>query len=66
LHGNWAPHLPWQSRLPGDLRVDACAALTEARHESALSLFAGYCRTLPTDDVIAELRQDARGRTVGQ
>ena len=36
---------------------DACATLTAERHESALSLFAGYCRTLTTDDVIAELRR---------
>ena len=38
---------------------DACATLTEERHESALLLFAGYCRTLTTDDVIAELRRDS-------
>jgi nicotinamidase-related amidase len=38
---------------------DACATLTEERHESALSLFAGYCRALTTDDVIAELRRDS-------
>jgi nicotinamidase-related amidase len=36
---------------------DACATLTEERHENALSLFAGYCRTLSTDEVIAELRR---------
>jgi nicotinamidase-related amidase len=36
---------------------DACATLTAARHESALSLFAGYCRILTTDEVIGELRQ---------
>lgn len=36
---------------------DACATLTAERHESALSLFAGYCRILTTDDVIDELRQ---------
>ena len=38
---------------------DACATLTAERHESALSLFAGYCRTLTTDDVIGELRRTA-------
>src|SRR5512132_424431 len=36
---------------------DACATLTAERHESALSLFAGYCRTLTTSDVIGELRR---------
>jgi len=36
---------------------DACATLTAERHESALSLFAGYCRTLTTNDVIGELRR---------
>jgi nicotinamidase-related amidase len=36
---------------------DACATLTAERHESALSLFAVYCRTLTTDDVIGELRR---------
>lgn len=36
---------------------DACATLTEERHENALSLFGGYCRTLTTDDVIGELRR---------
>ena len=36
---------------------DACATLTAERHESARSLFAGYCRILTTDDVINELRQ---------
>ena len=39
---------------------DACATLTAERHESALSLFAGYCRTLTIDDVIAELRRSDR------
>ena len=39
---------------------DACATLSAEQHESALSLFAGYCRTLTTDDVIAELRQASR------
>ncbi len=38
---------------------DACATLTAERHETALSLFAGYCRALTTDDVIAELRRDS-------
>jgi nicotinamidase-related amidase len=47
--------------------ADACATLTVERHESALSLFAGYCRILATDDVIGELaRAHARGPAVGQ
>jgi nicotinamidase-related amidase len=37
--------------------ADACATLTAERHESALSLFAGYCRTLTTDEAIGELRR---------
>jgi nicotinamidase-related amidase len=40
---------------------DACATLTAERHESALSLFAGYCRTLTTHDVIGELRRASHG-----
>jgi nicotinamidase-related amidase len=31
---------------------DACAAESEARHESALSCFKGYCRMLSTEDVV--------------
>jgi nicotinamidase-related amidase len=45
---------------------DACATLTDERHKNALFLFAGYCRALSTDDVIAELRRDASGRAAGQ
>jgi nicotinamidase-related amidase len=40
---------------------DACATLTEERHENALSQFAGYCRTLSTDDVIGELQRAPHG-----
>lgn len=36
---------------------DACASLTAERHESALSLFAGYCRTVSTDELVDELRR---------
>jgi len=36
---------------------DACGTLSEERHESALALFAGYCRLLTTDEVIGELRR---------
>jgi nicotinamidase-related amidase len=35
--------------------ADACATFSVQRHESALSLFAGYCRIVTTDDVIREL-----------
>ncbi|MGK2923694.1 MAG: cysteine hydrolase family protein [Methyloceanibacter sp.] len=31
---------------------DACAAETEARHAAALECFKGYCRMLPTEDVL--------------
>ena len=41
--------------------ADACATLTAERQESALSLFAGYCRTLTTDEAIGELRRASPG-----
>lgn len=41
--------------------ADACATLTAERHDSALALFAGYCRTLSTDAVIDELARSTRG-----
>ena len=34
---------------------DACATHTEARHINALKAFGGYCRTMTTDDIVAEL-----------
>ena len=34
---------------------DACATHTEARHTNALKAFGGYCRTMTTDDIVAEL-----------
>jgi len=37
--------------------TDACGTLTPERHENALSLFAGYCRTMTTEAVIDELRR---------
>lgn len=41
--------------------ADACASLSTDRHDTAVWLFAGYCRVLSTEDVIAELgrRPDA-------
>jgi nicotinamidase-related amidase len=39
---------------------DACASHSQRRHESALSLFAGYCRILTTNDLINELHGGAR------
>ncbi len=41
---------------------DACATYTEERHEWALRLFAGYCRTVTTDALIEELRTTSAGR----
>lgn len=38
---------------------DACATHTRDRHEAALGLFAGYCRTLATADLVAELEAGA-------
>jgi nicotinamidase-related amidase len=39
---------------------DACATHSEQRHESALSLFAGYCRIVTTTDLMKELYATAR------
>lgn len=37
--------------------ADACATLTAERHEAALSLFAGYCRILTTEQIMTELKR---------
>ena len=37
---------------------DACAAETDARHQSALTCFQGYCRMLGTDAVLGLLTRD--------
>ncbi len=43
---------------------DACATYSEQRHEAAVSLFAGYCRTTTTEAMVEELRAACRrGRT---
>jgi nicotinamidase-related amidase len=34
---------------------DACATHTQARHDNALRAFGGYCRTLTTDAMLAEI-----------
>lgn len=36
--------------------ADACASYSQERHEGALRLFAGYCRTTTTNAFIEELR----------
>jgi len=36
--------------------ADACATHAPERHEAALKLFGGYCRTTTTDGFLAELR----------
>ncbi len=41
--------------------ADACASLSAERHDGALALFAGYCRTLTTDQVVCELARSIRG-----
>lgn len=46
--------------------ADACATLTAERHDSALALFAGYCRILSTDAVIDELTRCVRAPAVDQ
>ena len=35
--------------------ADACATHSRARHENALSLFSGYCRTMTTTEILAEI-----------
>jgi len=39
---------------------DACATHTQTRHDNALGLFAGYCRTLNTDELLAEIEVGPR------
>ncbi|HEU4825132.1 MAG TPA: isochorismatase family cysteine hydrolase [Dongiaceae bacterium] len=39
---------------------DACATHSEARHDNALKAFAGYCRTMPTAQLIAATKQSAQ------
>ena len=34
---------------------DACATHSEARHENALAAFGGYCRTMTTAEMLAEI-----------
>jgi nicotinamidase-related amidase len=36
--------------------ADACATHSQARHDSALSAFGGYCRTLTTAELLAEIK----------
>jgi nicotinamidase-related amidase len=40
---------------------DACATHTQARHDNALNAFGGYCRTLTTDEMLAEFAAAATG-----
>ena len=35
--------------------ADACASHSQARHDNALKAFGGYCRTMTTDEVLAEI-----------
>jgi nicotinamidase-related amidase len=35
--------------------ADACATHSQARHDNALSAFAGYCRTMTTAELLAEI-----------
>ncbi|HET6620936.1 MAG TPA: isochorismatase family cysteine hydrolase [Dongiaceae bacterium] len=39
---------------------DACATHSESRHENALKAFAGYCHTMTTAQLAAEIEQAAR------
>jgi len=40
--------------------ADACATHTQACHDAALSLFGGYCRTLTTAELLAEIEAEPR------
>ncbi|MCB8839470.1 cysteine hydrolase family protein [Aurantimonas sp. VKM B-3413] len=44
---------------------DACATHSEARHRNALAAFAGYCRTLTTEELLAELPGSQGSRSSG-
>ena len=35
--------------------ADACASHSQVRHDNALEAFGGYCRTMTTDEVLAEV-----------
>jgi len=35
--------------------ADACATHSQSRHDNALKAFSGYCRTMTTDEVLAEV-----------
>jgi nicotinamidase-related amidase len=35
--------------------ADACATHSQARHDNALAAFKGYCRTLTTAELLAEI-----------
>ena len=39
---------------------DGCATHTETRHQTALAAFAGYCRTLTTANLLAEIAGQAK------
>ena len=39
---------------------DACATHSQARHDTALAAFGGYCRTLTTDEMLAEIAANGR------
>ena len=34
---------------------DACATMTQARHEQSLELYKGYCRMVSTDELLREI-----------
>ena len=40
--------------------ADACATHSQARHDTALSAFGGYCRTVTTAELLAEIPTGAR------
>ena len=41
---------------------DACATLTQARHDASLEAIKGYCRMRSTDELLAEIAGDARAQ----
>ena len=44
---------------------DACATHSETRHVTALNAFGGYCRTMTTDQIIADLAAGPGRRDTG-
>lgn len=42
---------------------DACATMSQARHDNSLQAIRGYCRQISTEKLLAEIGQDNRGKS---